>query len=113
MVRTNKPWGHEELWAHTDKYVGKFLVISAGQRLSLQHHDVKDETICVLEGRLRLELENTAGEIVTRELGPGESARIQPGRKHRFGAITDVRLAEVSTPELADVVRHEDDFGRD
>ena len=101
-----KPWGMEEIWAHTDKYVGKFLYIDHGQRLSLQHHDVKDETIIVLQGHLQLELEDDAGQVITSSLWPGERAHILPGRKHRFSAVTQVKLCEVSTPELDDVVRH-------
>jgi mannose-6-phosphate isomerase-like protein (cupin superfamily) len=107
-----KPWGHELIWAHTDRYVGKTLVIRTGQRLSLQYHRRKDESILVVRGRLRLVLEDDAGELRARELGPGEAARIPVGRRHRFEAVDDVELVEVSTPELDDVVRVEDDFGR-
>ena len=110
--RVPKPWGHEDIWAETDRYVGKILRIEAGKRLSLQLHQKKDESILVLTGRLRLELENDAGEIETLELGPRETRRIPTGRRHRFGAIEDCELVEVSTPELDDVVRLEDDFGR-
>jgi mannose-6-phosphate isomerase len=110
--RVPKPWGHEDIWAENKRYVGKILAIRAGKRLSLQYHEVKDETILVLRGRLRLELENDRGEIESLELGPGESRHIAPGRRHRFGAIEDTELVEVSTPELDDVVRVEDDFGR-
>ncbi len=111
--RVEKPWGHELIWAHTDRYVGKVLVIEAGQQLSLQYHEVKDESIYVLSGRLRLELEDDAGTIVTEELGPGAHRRIRTGRRHRFGAIERTELLEVSTPELDDVVRLEDDYGRE
>lgn len=110
--RVDKPWGHEEIWAETDRYVGKVLAIREGQRLSLQYHEVKDETILVIRGRLRLELEDEAGEIRACELGRGESRRIVPGRRHRFAAIEDCELIEVSTPELDDVVRIADDYGR-
>jgi len=111
--RVDKPWGHEDIWAETDRYVGKILAIRAGKRLSLQYHEVKDESIRVIRGRLRLELENDAGELETEELGPGESRRIATGRRHRFSAIEDCELVEVSSPELDDVVRVEDDYGRD
>jgi len=110
--RVEKPWGHEDIWAETDRYVGKILSIVRGQRLSLQFHRKKDESILVLSGRLRLELENDVGELETFELGPGESRRIPTGRRHRFGAIEDCELCEVSTPELDDVVRVQDDYGR-
>jgi mannose-6-phosphate isomerase-like protein (cupin superfamily) len=112
MDRIEKPWGHEVLWARTDAYAGKILVIHAGHRLSLQHHRVKDEAILVLEGKLLLELEGDDGVLASVELPPGESRRIRAGRRHRFTAVTDVRLIEVSTPELDDVVRHQDDYGR-
>ena len=111
--RVDKPWGHEEIWAHTDRYVGKILQIEAGKRLSLQHHEVKDEWIYVVSGRLLLTLENDAGVVEDRELGPGESTRVATRRRHRYTAIGTCRLIEVSTPELLDVVRVEDDFGRE
>ena len=110
--RVEKPWGHEDIWAETDRYVGKILAITAGQRLSLQYHEKKDESIRVLSGRLRLELEDEHGTLQVIELGPGEGRRIPTGRKHRFGAIEDCELVEVSTPELDDVVRLEDRYGR-
>jgi mannose-6-phosphate isomerase-like protein (cupin superfamily) len=108
-----KPWGHELIWAHTDRYVGKILVIEAGYRLSLQKHELKDESILVLSGRLELTLEDDAGRIVVEELGPGEARRVVTGRVHRYAAIERCELVEVSTPELDDVVRLEDDFGRE
>ena len=110
--RVDKPWGHELIWAHTDRYAGKLLVVESGKRLSLQLHRVKDETIYVAAGKLRLHLENDEGEIVTREMGPGEYSHIPVGRRHRFEAIERVEILEVSTPELDDVVRVEDDYGR-
>jgi mannose-6-phosphate isomerase-like protein (cupin superfamily) len=110
--RVDKPWGHELIWAHTDRYVGKILVIEAGQRLSLQRHLVKDESILVSSGRLRLHLEDDEGTVVVEELGPGAYRRVPTGRIHRYEAIDRCTLIEVSTPELDDVVRLEDDFGR-
>lgn len=111
--RVDKPWGNELIWAWTQRYVGKLLTIEAGKRLSLQYHERKDEWIHVLEGRLRLSLESDAGAVEERELGPGGSAHIQTRRTHRFEAIETCRLIEVSTPELDDVVRVQDDFGRE
>jgi mannose-6-phosphate isomerase len=111
--RVDKPWGHEIIWAHADHYVGKILVINTGQRLSFQYHEVKDEWIHVLSGRLKLTLENDAGVIEDRELGPGDGAHVAIGRRHRFEAIETCTLIEVSTPELDDVVRLQDDFGRE
>ena len=111
--RVEKPWGHELIWAHTERYVGKVLVIEAGKRLSLQYHERKDESILVVRGRLRLELEDDEGVLAAHELGPGDHRRIPTGRKHRFSGIERVELIEVSTPELDDVVRISDDFGRE
>jgi mannose-6-phosphate isomerase len=111
--RVTKPWGHELIWAHTDRYVGKILVIETGRRLSLQRHEVKDESIYVLSGRLRLTLEDEGGEIRTEELGRGDHRRVHTGRIHRYEAVERCELLEVSTPELDDVVRLEDDFGRE
>ena len=111
--RVDKPWGHEEIWAWTDRYVGKLLVIEKGRRLSLQHHELKDEWLYVLDGRLLLTLESDTGVVEQRELGPGEGAHVGVRRQHRYEAIETCRLIEVSTPELLDVVRLEDDFGRE
>jgi len=112
--RVQKPWGHELIWAHTERYVGKVLVIEPGKRLSLQKHLEKDESIYVMSGRLRLHLEDDAGVVRVEDLAAGEHRRIAPGRIHRFEATElRVELLEVSTPELDDVVRLEDDFGRE
>ncbi len=110
--RVDKPWGHELIWAHTDRYVGKLLVIEAGKRLSLQKHLKKDESIFVVSGRLRLVLADETGLLQHHDLGPGEHRRIPTGRVHRFEALERVEVMEVSTPELDDVVRLEDDYGR-
>ena len=111
--RVEKPWGYELIWAHTDQYVGKVLVIETGRRLSLQRHEQKDERILVQSGRLQLELEDDAGVVQTLELGPGEDRHVPTGRIHRYTALERCELIEVSTPELDDVVRLEDDFGRE
>jgi len=110
--RVDKPWGFELIWAHTERYVGKILRIETGKRLSLQYHERKDESILVLRGRLRLQLEDSDGKLQEHELEPGDHQRIPVGRRHRFEAIEQVELVEVSSPELDDVVRVEDDFGR-
>jgi mannose-6-phosphate isomerase-like protein (cupin superfamily) len=112
-LRVPKPWGHELIWAHTDRYVGKVLVIETGKRLSLQRHEVKDESIFVVSGRLLLSLEDEHGAVQTEELGPGASRRVATGRIHRYEAIERCELMEVSTPELDDVVRLQDDYGRE
>ena len=108
-----KPWGSEQIWALTERYCGKVIRISAGKRLSLQRHERKEESLIVLRGTLRLHLEDDAGIVRVLELGPGESAHVDTHRIHRFEAATDVELVEVSTPEIDDVERLEDDFGRE
>ena len=108
-----KPWGSEQIWALTERYCGKLIRISAGKRLSLQRHDRKEESLIVLRGTLRLHLEDDEGIVRVVELGPGESAHVDTHRIHRFEAATDVELVEVSTPEIDDVERLEDDFGRE
>ena len=111
MRVVNKPWGHEEIWAETARYAGKFLIIRAGEKLSRQYHEKKEETICVLDGVLHLEIGQNPPEV--RLLQPGESFHVLPGTIHRFCAdAVDVRLVEVSTPELDDVVRLEDKYAR-
>jgi mannose-6-phosphate isomerase-like protein (cupin superfamily) len=111
--RVEKPWGHEIIWAHTDRYVGKLLVITTGRRLSFQYHEAKDEWIHVLSGRLLLTLEDEAGVVADRELGAGDGAHVAVNRRHRYTAIETCTLIEVSTPELDDVIRLQDDFGRE
>ena len=111
--RVPKPWGHELIFALTDRYCGKILVIEAGKRLSLQYHERKDEWIHVLAGQLQLLLEDAVGTDRVRLVGPGESAHIAPGRRHRFEAVERCEIVEVSTPELEDVIRLSDDFGRE
>ncbi|HKB77085.1 MAG TPA: cupin domain-containing protein [Myxococcales bacterium] len=110
-VRVEKPWGYELIWAHTGRYVGKILHVRAGHALSLQYHRSKDETIYLLAGRLELQTgEGTA--LDSRVLAPGESFHIPPGLRHRMVAVEDSDVLEASTPELDDVVRLEDRYGR-
>ena len=113
-MRVNKPWGYEDRWAITDKYIGKTLSIDPGAKLSRQYHEKKDETIYILEGVLVLELGETGKESYEKIiLHPGARWRIKPGTIHRFCAPSDgCKLVEVSTPEIDDVVRLEDDYGR-
>ena len=113
QTRVPKPWGEERIWVWTDQYAGKVITIEAGKRLSLQYHEAKDEAVYVLSGRLRLHLEDANGEMRTFDLGPGESRRVPVGRKHRFEGLERTELIEVSGPQLDDVVRVEDDYGRE
>jgi mannose-6-phosphate isomerase len=109
--KVDKPWGHEIIYAHTGRYAGKILFIRAGSRLSLQFHETKEETIYVLDGELDFVVDES-GKLVTRRLRPGEGYHIQPHVRHRMIGATDCRIAEVSSPELNDVVRLEDEYGR-
>lgn len=112
MTRVEKPWGYELIWAKTDKYVGKILHINKGHQLSLQYHKLKEETIYVQSGKLQFLLEDDKGERQTVILEPGQSAHTKPLRVHRMTALEDTDVFEVSTPELDDVVRLQDDYGR-
>jgi quercetin dioxygenase-like cupin family protein len=111
--RVEKPWGHELWWAQTDRYVGKLLHVKAGHQLSLQFHEQKDETIHLWSGELRLALDEKDGRgLQEHVLGVGESYHVRPGVVHRMIAVTDCDILEVSTPEVHDVVRLEDSYGR-
>jgi mannose-6-phosphate isomerase-like protein (cupin superfamily) len=107
-----KPWGSELWFAHTDRYAGKILRVRAGARLSIQYHEAKDETSCVLSGRVIVSQGDSADRMTVRELGPGESWRNQPLLVHTLEAIEDSEIVEVSTPQVEDVVRLEDRYGR-
>jgi mannose-6-phosphate isomerase len=111
IKHTPKPWGYELLWAHTPEYVGKILVVRAGEQLSLQYHEHKDETIYVLQGMLRYFV-GGIGDLQEIALLAGQSYRNKPGVVHRIVAITDCVVLEASTPHLDDVVRVEDKYGR-
>src|SRR6266849_10144688 len=110
--RTEKPWGYELRWAITDKYLGKVLHIKRGEALSLQYHSRKDESILLLNGLMDLDLEDDEGVVRIQRLVPGDSRRIHPGRRHRMTAVEECDVCEVSTPDLDDVVRLEDRYGR-
>lgn len=112
VVRVEKPWGYELHWAKTERYVGKLIHVNAGQALSLQYHNQKDETIYLQSGRLLFEVQEH-GELQQREMKPGERFHITPKTVHRMTAIEDCDIFEVSTPELHDVVRLEDRYGRE
>jgi quercetin dioxygenase-like cupin family protein len=110
--RISKPWGYEIWWATTEKYVGKILHVNKNQSLSYQYHKVKDETIYVFAGEIILELEEVGKPKEIIRLLPGDARRITPLTKHRMTAISDSDLIEVSTPEVDDLVRLEDKYGR-
>ncbi len=112
MKIVEKPWGRELWIAHTDKYALKIIEFNKGSRSSLQYHRFKHEHVYVDSGLLQVEWENDQGEMETLQLGPGDVIENKPGRQHRVTALEDVRLIEVSTPELDDVVRVEDDYNR-
>jgi mannose-6-phosphate isomerase len=106
-----KPWGREVIFAETERYAGKILYLEAGHRLSLQYHERKDETIYVLDGEVLLVVE-IDGDLQEKALRRGEAFRIRPGVKHRMRAEVPCVILEVSSPELDDVVRLEDAYGR-
>jgi mannose-6-phosphate isomerase-like protein (cupin superfamily) len=110
--KIEKPWGFELLIAHTPKYAGKMIFVKQGHRLSLQYHIEKDETLYVSSGKAVIETEESDGRMNLTEFSPGQCIRIPAGKRHRFKAIEDTTFFEVSTPELDDVVRVEDDYGR-
>jgi Mannose-6-phosphate isomerase len=112
--RVDKPWGYELIWAQTETYVGKVLFVRAGESLSLQFHREKDESWLVQSGRAKLEL-GAAGESVLKEevVIAGAAFHYRPGTVHRVTAIEDTTILEVSTPQLDDVVRLEDAYGRE
>jgi len=111
--QVDKPWGWELIWAETEAYVGKLLLVRAGQSLSLQYHEVKDESWLVREGSATLELGEVGGPLERREIRTGDAFHYRPRTVHRVTAIEDTLILEVSTPHLADVVRLEDAYGRE
>jgi mannose-6-phosphate isomerase len=114
VTRVEKPWGYELIWARTDTYVGKVLFVKAGHALSLQFHREKDEAWLIQSGRAKLEL-GEAGQAMLKDevVGPGAAFHYAPGTVHRVTALEDTTILEVSTPQLDDVVRLEDAYGRE
>ena len=112
ITRVEKPWGHELIWGKTDDYVGKLLFIKKGHKLSLQYHQVKEETIFLQNGLMTFVFENDQGDLENIILRPGDAHHIPTGRKHRMVAEEDCTVFEVSTNHLDDVVRLEDGYGR-
>ena len=112
MRRVEKPWGYELIWAEAAGYVGKILHIKAGQKLSRQYHNRKEETFLVQTGEMDLEI-GTGDELRTIRMKALDTFHCVPKTVHRMVAVTDVDVVEVSTPELDDVVRLEDAYGRE
>ena len=112
MRTVEKPWGHELIWAHTDRYVGKILHINKGQSLSLQYHRQKEETLYLQTGRMTVEIAKEGEALRPHPMAAGDVLHITPGLRHRMIAIEDCDVFEVSTPETDDVVRIEDRYGR-
>ena len=113
LERVEKPWGYELIWSKTASYAGKILFVKAGESLSLQFHKVKDEAWYVLSGRAELELGGPGERVLNTEVVAGGAAfHFPPGTVHRLTAVEDTTIIEVSTPELDDVVRLEDRYGR-
>ena len=111
--KVEKPWGYELIWAQTDAYAGKLLFVRAGESLSLQFHREKDESWLVHSGRARIEMAAPGEKVPDTEIvGPGAAFRIEPGTVHRVTGLEDTTIIEVSTPQLSDVVRLEDRYGR-
>jgi len=110
--RVAKPWGWELHWADTDLYVGKILHVNEGEALSLQYHEQKDETICVLSGEMTLVVGPDEDSLEEITMTPSDAFRIRPGVVHRMVAVTECDILEASTPHLTDIVRLEDRYGR-
>lgn len=111
-VKIEKPWGHELIWAHTKDYVAKILFVKRGESLSLQYHNIKEETLFIETGECVIETGPDEKHLAPIPHKPGSIFHVPPGRLHRIVAVSDCRIFEVSTPHLSDVVRLEDRYGR-
>jgi mannose-6-phosphate isomerase-like protein (cupin superfamily) len=111
-TKVEKPWGYELRWAITDRYLGKVLHVNKGEALSLQYHEHKDEHQYVIKGAVDMEVGGPDGSLTTRRMNVGDTIHITPGTRHRVTAVEDTDIFEVSTPEIDDVVRLEDRYGR-
>ena len=110
--RIEKPWGYELIWAETSHYVGKILHVRAGEALSLQYHETKDETIYLLSGTMLFQAGPSAVELVDYQMEAGQRFHVPTGTVHRMIAETDIDILEASTPHLEDIVRLADRYGR-
>jgi len=111
-TRVDKPWGYELRWAITERYLGKVLHLNKGEALSLQYHELKDECQYVLSGSIEMEVGGADGKLTKHRMSAGDTVHLTPGTRHRLTAIEDTDIFEVSTPEIDDVVRLEDRYGR-
>jgi mannose-6-phosphate isomerase-like protein (cupin superfamily) len=112
MEIIKKPWGHERIFIKTDKYAGKILFIKEGEILSLQHHNIKEETMLIKSGFVSIQYGWTIDTLKEILLKEHDVFHIPPKTIHRVKAIVDSEIFEISTPELDDIVRHEDRYGR-
>ena len=110
--RVEKPWGYELRWAVTDRYLGKVIHVNKGEALSLQYHRLKDEFQYVIRGSVEMELGASDSELTRHKMHAGDPLHITPGMRHRLTALEDADIFEVSTPEIDDIVRLEDRYGR-
>jgi mannose-6-phosphate isomerase len=110
--KVDKPWGYELRWAATDRYLGKILHVKKGEALSLQYHERKDEWLYVARGVVDIQIGGEDGKLAAHRMGFGDTVHIAPGTRHRITAVEDADIFEVSTPEVEDVVRLEDRYGR-
>jgi mannose-6-phosphate isomerase len=110
--RVDKPWGYEIRWAITDRYLGKILHVNRGEALSLQYHERKDECLLVSNGSIDIELGGADGHLEKVRMRSGDTVHLTPGTRHRITAVEDADIFEVSTPEIEDVIRLEDRYGR-
>lgn len=108
----SKPWGREEKWAHTNHYVGKLLHVHQGHLLSLQYHELKEETMYIISGKVLFTHGAIGGTLEVVTLSSGDVMHIPPQTVHRIEALEDTIVCEVSTPELDDVIRLQDDYER-
>jgi len=114
ITRVAKPWGHETIWAHSERYTGKIIHINAGHELSVQYHNKKDETVYLLSGQIIYRVQRNGEEVLDDvHLQVGEAFRMIPGTIHQMVAVTDCDILEVSTPEVDDIVRLSDKYGRE
>ena len=112
QTRVDKPWGYEIRWAITDRYLGKILHVNRGEALSLQYHEHKDEWLLVSKGTIDIEMGRLGGELEKVRMNAGDSVHMPPLTRHRLTAVDDADIFEVSTPEIDDVIRLEDRYGR-